>query len=284
PSPTMQSSTTKEMLQTVLRARKSRKFSSSGDAVWSLELEAALLEGLEKYQPDQSRETLMLGRFPLRNRFLSDYIFDKTTIRRTPKQVGSRLQQLRGTCAGDQLLQFLFPPSKPPSSASSSSSESALSSPNLLLGDEVCSKKSSSRHTVVYIDILPVRSPDMIRNESSSLPCSDTGDVIHASDYPRRLRSINPTISFTSPSRIVAYTRFTVYSEGLILHTENVPLLLLADHPSQLSGFIYTTKLVPKYWQVLLDSPDPTRFTISQEVVKDSNLTTLFSATYKFCY
>jgi hypothetical protein len=41
----MQSSTTKEMLQTVLRARKSRKFSSSGDAVSSLELEAALLEG-----------------------------------------------------------------------------------------------------------------------------------------------------------------------------------------------------------------------------------------------
>jgi hypothetical protein len=153
----------------------------------------------------------------------------------------------------------------------------------------------------VYIDILPVRSLDMIRIESSSLPCSDTGDVTHASDYPRRLRSINPTISFTSPSRIVAYTRFTVYSEGLILHTENVPLLLLADRLSQLSGFIYTTKLVPKYWQVLLDSPgaginfvfvsrtdtapaDPTRFTISQEVVKDSNWTTLFSATYKFCY
>jgi hypothetical protein len=153
----------------------------------------------------------------------------------------------------------------------------------------------------MHIDILPERSPDMVRNESSSLPCSDTGDVIHASDYPRRLGSINPTVSFTSPSRIVAHTRFTVYSEDLILHTENVPLLLLAGHPSQSSGFIYTTKLVPKYWQVLLDSPgagihyvfvsrtdtataDPTRFTISQEVVKESNFTTLFSATYKFVY
>jgi transcriptional enhancer factor len=44
----------------------------------------------------------MLGRFPRRNRFISDYIFDKTGKRRTPKQVGSRLQQLRESCGGNQ--------------------------------------------------------------------------------------------------------------------------------------------------------------------------------------
>jgi hypothetical protein len=51
----MQSSITKEMLQSVLRARKSRKISSSGDAVWPLELEAALLEGklAALYLPDR---------------------------------------------------------------------------------------------------------------------------------------------------------------------------------------------------------------------------------------
>jgi transcriptional enhancer factor len=195
--------------------------------------------------------------------------------------------------------QLLSPHRKPPSPASSTSIDSACS-PTLPVGDELCSNGSASHHTVMYIDILPERSPDMIRSENSSLPRSDTGDVIRASDYPRQLKSINPTISFTSPSRIVARARFTVHSEDLIVHTENVPLLLLPDHP-QSSGFVYTTKLVPKYWQVLLDSPgaginyvsvsqtdtapaDPTRFIISQEVVKESNSTILFSATYKFRY
>jgi len=56
--------------------------------------------GLETYQPDDSRETRLLGRFPMRNRFISDFIFSKTGKRRTAKQVGSRLQQLRDTCAG----------------------------------------------------------------------------------------------------------------------------------------------------------------------------------------
>ena len=36
----------------------------------------------------------------MRNRFISDWIFEKTGKRRTAKQVGSRLQQLRDTCGG----------------------------------------------------------------------------------------------------------------------------------------------------------------------------------------
>ena len=56
--------------------------------------------GLEKYQPVESRTTRAFGRFPMRNKFISDYIFNKTGKRRTPKQVGSRLQQLRDTAEG----------------------------------------------------------------------------------------------------------------------------------------------------------------------------------------
>lgn len=64
---------------------------------------------LEKYQPDTSRSTKVLGRFPMRNRFISDYIYETTGKRRTPKQVGSRLQQLRDTCKGERSLSFLCP-------------------------------------------------------------------------------------------------------------------------------------------------------------------------------
>lgn len=57
-------------------------------------------QALEKYSPDtgNAKADKTMGRFPMRNRFISDYIFETTGKRRTPKQVGSRLQQLRDTC------------------------------------------------------------------------------------------------------------------------------------------------------------------------------------------
>jgi transcriptional enhancer factor len=111
-------SRTHDVFQSIVKGRKSWKTLRGGEIVWPPELEAALLEGqltlsniscqylsnyyvgLEAYQPDDSRETRLLGRFPMRNRFISDYIFHKTAKRRTAKQVGSRLQQLRDTCGG----------------------------------------------------------------------------------------------------------------------------------------------------------------------------------------
>lgn len=42
----------------------------------------------------------MLGRYPMRNRFISDYIQNTTGKYRSAKQVGSRLQQLRDTAEG----------------------------------------------------------------------------------------------------------------------------------------------------------------------------------------
>jgi transcriptional enhancer factor len=52
----MQSTSTQEMLQSVLKARKTRKTISGGEAVWPLDLEAALLEGklFSLYVPDRS--------------------------------------------------------------------------------------------------------------------------------------------------------------------------------------------------------------------------------------
>lgn len=58
--------------------------------------------GLEKYKPSESKSTRTLGRFPMRNKFVADYILEKTQIKRTPKQVGSRIQQLRDTQTGKE--------------------------------------------------------------------------------------------------------------------------------------------------------------------------------------
>ena len=60
----------------------------------------------------------------MRNKFISDYIFQMTGKRRTPKQVGSRLQQLRDTTEGkrsesSRFLSIRRLPSFPPQFSSS---------------------------------------------------------------------------------------------------------------------------------------------------------------------
>ncbi|KAJ7438714.1 hypothetical protein B0H11DRAFT_576429 [Mycena galericulata] len=128
--PMSQSLTTRDVLISVVEARivetwKRWNTSRDGEYVWPLTLEAALLDGLERYQPDGSRETRMLGRFRRRNQFISDYIFEKTGERRTAKQIGSRLQQLRESCGSEKKLLSRVssvvnpPPNEPEHGASS---------------------------------------------------------------------------------------------------------------------------------------------------------------------
>ncbi|KAJ7624069.1 hypothetical protein DFH06DRAFT_1142624 [Mycena polygramma] len=223
-------------------------------------------QSLENYHPDDSRETRMLGRFPRRNHFISEYIFQKTGKRRSNKQVGSRIQQLRESNAGEKLLNLLSPIRK---TAPSPSTSRRIA--------ETSYKPSVSR-TVVAIEILPPRST------YDQSPWASVGDVIYPADHPRPLESINPTVAFISPSLIMSYSLFRVYSGGLIIHAETASLELEMDGAPQTSGFLYHTTLVPKYWQKILDSPDPTRYTISQEVLKECDSSVLFAATFKFCY
>ncbi|KAF7304467.1 TEA domain-containing protein [Mycena chlorophos] len=300
----LQSAETGDVLRSVLRVRKTWKTARGGETVWPLDLEAALLEarslldairaGLEQYVPDDSRETRMLGRFPRRNRFISEYILAKTGKHRTPKQVGSRLQQLRESCGGQKLLHLLSPFREPPSSPGSSadsSSSSALGSPTPSAGSFL--DQAAAPHTTMYIDILPTsRSPVL---QSAHIPSESpvpSQRVLQASPTPRHIGQINPLSTFTSPAPLSAHARFTVLSEsaGLVLHAETVPLELLADAPESGDVFAnglyyYSARIVPRYWPVIVESPDPTRFTIFQEIVQDdSAASVVFTATYRFRY
>ncbi|KAJ7243535.1 hypothetical protein C8J57DRAFT_1556818, partial [Mycena rebaudengoi] len=287
PWPSPQSQTTKDVLQSVLQGRKSWKTSRSGEPVWPHDLEAALLEGTAwtNYIPDDSRETRMLGRFPKRNKFISDHIFEKTGKRRSTKQVGSRLQQLRESCHGQKLRHLLSPFRRPAYNGSSVSSDgSPMNSPiSPAMTGRLIPHSSPPRHIVMCIDIVPEGPPDTFDHSGHS-SWSDDGDVIHASDHPRRLGTINPTVAFTSQDPVIGQSRFTVYSEELVLHAETAPLVLVMDGAPQESGFLYSTTVVPEYWKIISESPDPTRFTIFQEVVNDKNSAIIFSATYNFRY
>ncbi|KAJ3922480.1 hypothetical protein F5877DRAFT_7606, partial [Lentinula edodes] len=53
---------------------------------------------LQKYRPQSVTDIQLLQRFPKRNCWISKYIKRRTGHDRSPKQVGSRLQQLRDSC------------------------------------------------------------------------------------------------------------------------------------------------------------------------------------------
>ncbi|KAG6878281.1 hypothetical protein C0993_009639 [Termitomyces sp. T159_Od127] len=192
------------MAHTLVTGRKTWKTSKGkNEAVWPAHIEAALFDGkidlhlhmlsstadpnvptaLEKYRPASSGDPKLLRRFPKRNRFISDHIKKVTGKERTPKQVGSRLQQLRDTCQEEKVLKLLsrreFPADPIKSTPTPDRSRSPSSAPGL-------SPSSSSSSTS------PVSSPYV----------PEFGDVYHrgmglglSSQYPSRpTHDTNPPI------------------------------------------------------------------------------------------
>ncbi|KAJ6501096.1 hypothetical protein C8R47DRAFT_258109 [Mycena vitilis] len=275
--PSIQSQTTNEVLQSPLTVRKGWRTLRGGETVWPLDLEVLLLEGLEAYQPDASRETRMR-----RNCFISEYIFNETGRRRSASQVGSCLQRLRKSCGDEKLLHLLSPFRQPAYDGSSASSDSSSNSPVFpLMGGHAFSGPSCARHFVVYIVILPEGAPDGVGNTVSSMSL-ESGGIVHASEHPRHLGSIDPTVTFMAQSPLAAQSRFSVYSGERMLHAETTPLAPVED--ACVSGLLYSTSLVPEYWKTISESQDPTQFTIYQEVRRDDNSVVVFLATYKFSY
>ncbi|KAF8805239.1 hypothetical protein BYT27DRAFT_7192967 [Phlegmacium glaucopus] len=329
----LQNPRTHDVFQTIVNGRKSWKTLRGGEVVWPPELEAALIEGLENYQPDDSRETRLLGRFPMRNRFISDWIYEKTGKRRTAKQVGSRLQQLRDTCGGKRLLTLISPiarrPCRPTSlspkfhhrnghlaygtpslrSESDSSSDSSSSSPstpieahatlqNLLYrGIESRERDSEAPSTIVYIDLLRPDSSISVNSPSPGQTAEERSwidrgyKIVRATQHPRYLRDIDPTITFLSHSITDARSYFTVHSGDTLIFSESTTLEPL-DAISNVDGILYKTSLVPGLWDTIAQSSDASQYTIIQRVVQDSpsssspasTSSTIFSAIYKFLY
>ena len=309
--PPLHNPRTHDVLKSIVKGRKSWKTLRGGEIVWPPELEAALLEGakknsileyivdryscnlagLESYQPDDSRETRLLGRFPMRNRFISEYIFHKTGKRRTAKQVGSRLQQLRDTCGGKRrtCISFwmlfsllnsctvLYLLSRRETGRGSSesdnhrwynhldsphsdtdSSSDAFSLPPTPTEPTTNFSTSSSR-TVIHIDLLPDNTglPDSLYDLQlfptfDKPPALVDADGVRVSEHPRPLRSIDPTVTFLSHSPISATSFFTVLSSGMTVFSETTTLSPAGPPPGSADGdLLYSTTLVPGFWDKL---------------------------------
>ncbi|KAL9712180.1 hypothetical protein Ac2012v2_005257 [Leucoagaricus gongylophorus] len=284
---------TQDVFNSIVKGRKSWKTLRGGEIVWPPELEAALIEGLEQYIPDDSRETRLLGRFPMRNRYISDYIYQKTGKRRTAKQVGSRLQQLRDTCGGSQLLRRLAPhrsrkrssrlvPLNFSGATSDSESNSDASPPatpteahatlqSLLYRGVGGLGRDEELSNIIYIDLLPENAP--IGSDGTQvppMPPSSETNIVRASQRPRRIRDIDPTVTLVAPSSMVAKSHFLVRTRMGVVYTEVTDMTLAGPLPGSAEDqLLYSTKLVPAFWNELCKSPDPTQFTIIQKVTRE---------------
>ncbi|KAJ7642015.1 hypothetical protein FB45DRAFT_1054362 [Roridomyces roridus] len=266
-------SSTPALLHSVLGGRRCRKATLSGEEVWPVHLEAAMLEGLANYVPDESRETRILGRFRGRNRFISDYIFAKTGERRTNKQVGSRLQQLRH-CSTDPELRRLLLPMGHSSLTALCLDRGSFGSQYSMDNEYTASKRmtiSISMHTLPF----------------TVTSIGDSYTSTHAADAHRKNQLIAPTVTLISSHPVSAQSYFSVWygKESRCVHTEIVPLVVLEDKPANGTlGCLHSSMLVPAFWRQLVTSPDPTQFVITQDVVKDGHWASavVFSAEYRF--
>ncbi|KAF9222304.1 hypothetical protein BS17DRAFT_708933 [Gyrodon lividus] len=267
----------------------------------------------------------------MRNRFISDYIHRTTGKYRSAKQVGSRLQQLRDTAEGRELIDSLtrcyhtrtgpgssnarvsichptpWAPSSSPqfstiscdtaswdsSSTSSSSDSPATPSDYSPIMSPVSSSKQrqpTDSRMPVYIDILPEHPrwsstaygssiPSHAPVASSSVGSSSHGPSFRPSDAARHMRDIDPTVTFVSPSPVNGKSSYIVLLDGAPVHSEDTKLEYVGPYYSSSSSssagqnsgngpVLYTTALVPKYWDILCKAADPTLYTIIQDVYR----------------
>ncbi|KAJ7223395.1 hypothetical protein GGX14DRAFT_427433 [Mycena pura] len=285
------------LLTAVLQSRKLYKTQDSGRAIWPLPLEAALVEGLVRFRPQASRETLMLGRFPGRNQFIARHIAVRTGQWRSPKQVSSRLQQLRESCANDELGQLLF------AAGGCKQTADAGADAGRVLGDSGARGYSPAPvpaptppmptpeipRRVICIDIVPRGQPAPARGMLP--PALPSDGAIHISAHPRSLACIDPTVAFVAraPVGAGAQSRFRVCCGGEPVHAERVPLELVggAVPRPDAAALLYRTQLIPGYWHNIVASSDPTRYTIYHDVDVTGTggaCAVAFAAVYRFSH
>ncbi|KAI0079831.1 hypothetical protein K474DRAFT_475719 [Panus rudis PR-1116 ss-1] len=135
----------------------------------------------------------------------------------------------------------------------------------------------------ITIDVLPANvswpSEDVGMIPGPSPTSHDPSSSGTTLNTPRPLRVINPTVTFKSATPLTAQSVFKVFHNGTIVHTETTEFQLcssscLPQSPwsSQVEcSFLYSTTLVPQYWQRLCESLDLNPYTIEQDVVTSSD-------------
>ncbi|OBZ65957.1 hypothetical protein A0H81_14140 [Grifola frondosa] len=129
----------------------------------------------------------------------------------------------------------------------------------------------------VYIDVLPDTGAPSPAAPVPLLPASPACPSANTfSSGPRTLRSIDPTVTFLARAPLAAQSAFRVLRGGVPVHAERTELELLSSScmpapqwPSEMEcTFLYRTAFVPAFWDMLCACPDPSSYTIVQEIVR----------------
>ncbi|KAF5326246.1 hypothetical protein D9611_000655 [Ephemerocybe angulata] len=287
PSDAQKSRDRAHMKATGRRAWKTLK--GKAEAVWGPKLEAVLIDALAKYQYTDNNKPQMNKRgvrFPYRNRFISQFIYEKTGKNRTHKQVGSRLQQLRDTCEDSRILALISYGScddpedeckpetdvTPPPAAGARTGDAPL-------GDE--GESQSPRQVVVYTQVTAqlttpsyhIPQLNFFDNELSDpftialTPTADPhGQSIPASSAQSILCMFSNVVQLYSSWSLNQETKFVIYEGEQVVRHEKVNLRQVS-RPSEVSYvWIYECDLAGSSWRYISASKDPSRITILQSL------------------
>ncbi|KAH9856070.1 hypothetical protein C2E23DRAFT_882201 [Lenzites betulinus] len=290
--------------RTILAGRKCYRVSKEkNEVVWPPQLEAALMEGLEKYTPAESKSPRGLSRFPNRNKFIAQYILSKTGQIRTAKQVGSRIQQLRDTSAGKNIMKAIsdrhYEMMHPTRSSPSEQDAQGLGVPALTFSAGGAHTLAPSNPPViqVYISVPPaIPSPpgtatwQTPNRQQVSPQLTQVHAFANTVQFvePRLLRTIDPKVTFTSSSPLPLFSRCNVYRHDTIVHVGPSATMSVkaSDEPGP-SVYFHSTDLAPGYWSTLCSCDDLSPFTVEQEISKESiepmqKATTVMRIHYQF--
>ncbi|KAK0434735.1 hypothetical protein EV421DRAFT_1689264, partial [Armillaria borealis] len=232
--------------------------------------EAALIEGasthrpreaLQKYKPSHElRSSKSPGRFPMRNRFISDYIFELTGKRRTRKQVASRLQEMKDKCKGEEsksmiILDLICRPFDNDVDLGTGSSNGCSVHTTSPLPD------LRSQRLNIWVDII-LEEPYSRQQPLVNFVANHRESPLHirlaplastSSDYAfLPLSGSDPTINFMSPYPVNQECTFSafVHTSSLPIHSEVASMSCICS-PMDRTGWLYSASLSPKFWKVM---------------------------------
>ncbi|KAF8992648.1 hypothetical protein BDZ89DRAFT_1150963 [Hymenopellis radicata] len=245
------------------------------EAVWSPALEAALIE--------EGEEAV-----PMRNRIISNHIHQTTGKYRTPKQVGSRLQQLRDTCKLQELRLLIAPPSDDEGDTDVCSSSSPSLPPPLVQlqipgaqsgmhesPDIALQALPSVAHADIFarVDLELDTSNGMLRNTIALAGYRKDAPLYTVINLAPRpfdyspgctcvdLLSFDSTVQFWSPFPVHTETVFSVFIETLSqpIHSElttMLPLKLRRDERADIKQYRVLQCITPQ-WYPCIDTLSP---------------------------
>ena len=110
---------------------------------------------------------------------------------------------------------------------------------------------------IICIDLLPKDAPiGSDGKQVLQMPPSSETNVIRASQCPRHIRDIDPTVTLVASSSMIAKSHFIVRTRTGIVHTEVTDMTLVGPLPVFAKDqLLYSTKLVPAFWNELCKSP-----------------------------